>query len=377
MLRDSLLPEGAGRHVEQVEIVFAGEISSDRVIPAWRETVARTEALRINFATGAGETALLGPIDFLRIEEVLPDSWPSWLDADRMRPLLIPDDVPWRAVYWPLSGHLIWTFHHALLDGRSVARVLRGFLERVAGGTAEDLALAKWSEPTPAALALAQDIFRESFVDLEPSEFASNTETSSAGQALCCLGNDFAARLEMMATTMDLTTATLLTWAWGQALAEASNADAVMVEQVRAGIPQHGTAGFTMITLPIMIHRTGGASVRENLREFRTHLLALRAIETVSPSDFPPGIFPDMDRPGGSVIMVEHGTLRQMTGKVAQEKWIESLVLHEAKGESLTATAHILPDLQLEVEGPGRHRLLVKWAGVLKKLLSPGRELQP
>jgi hypothetical protein len=62
--------------------------------------------------------------------------------------------------------------------------------------------------------------------------------------------------------------------------------------------------------------------------------------------------------------MVERGTLSHLTGV----DFVESLMLHEAKGESLTATAHVLPDLRLEVEGPGRHDLLQRWIGVLERL---------
>jgi hypothetical protein len=64
------------------------------------------------------------------------------------------------------------------------------------------------------------------------------------------------------------------------------------------------------------------------------------------------------------MIMVERGTLRHMAGG----ELVESLVLHEAKGKALMATAHVLPDLRLEVEGPGRHDLLRGWVRVLERL---------
>jgi hypothetical protein len=54
---------------------------------------------------------------------------------------------------------------------------------------------------------------------------------------------------------------------------------------------------------------------------------------------------------------------------------VESIQLHENRGESLMATAHILPDLRLEVEGPGRHGLLGAWIRVLEGLVLPRRTL--
>jgi hypothetical protein len=262
-------------------------------------------------------------------------------------------------VYWPEEGRFIWTFHHALLDGRSITRVLRDFLERLAGGNPEPLAVAEWRAPTAESLALAERIFRDGVVRPKEMDFLAE----AAGPAVRCLGNDFARRLESLEAAMEVTAATLLIWAWGQALVEISGAGAVVVEQLRAGAPQPGTAGFTMNTLPVPIRRAGD-NVARSLREFRARLLALRAIESVSPEDFAPGVFPDMDGRSISMIMVERGTLRHMAGG----ELVESLVLHEAKGKALMATAHVLPDLRLEVEGPGRHDLLRGWVRVLERL---------
>jgi hypothetical protein len=144
---------------------------------------------------------------------------------------------------------------------------------------------------------------------------------------------------------------------------EFSGADAVIVEQLRAGAPQPGTAGFTMNTLPVTVRRAG-ADVAGSLREFRARLLALRDIESVAPEDFAPGVFPDTNGLSSSVIMVERGTPRHLVGR----DFVESLVLHEATGETLMATAHVLPDFRLEVEGRGRHDLLRGWVCVLERL---------
>ena len=358
MLRDSLAEAGAGHHVEQVEILFARGPILGRVAAAWVETVARTAALRVAFVMDDGHAVgreFVTPQNFLNSSEPLPISWEIWRNADRCRPLLAPHEVPWRAVYWPEDGRFIWTFHHALLDGRSISRVLQNFLERLAGGNPEPLAIAEWTAPTAKSLALAEQIFRNEAV---PS-IEMNLPDEAVESAVCCMGNDFARRLESMAVTAP----TILIWAWGQALMEVSGADAVMVEQLRAGAPQPGTAGFTMHTLPVTVRRAG-ADVARDLREFRAWLLALRAIEAVSAEDFAAGVFPDSSGISSSLIMVERGTLSHLAGV----DFVESLVLHEAKGESLTATAHVLPDLRLEVEGPGRHDLLQRWIGVLERL---------
>jgi hypothetical protein len=143
MLRDSLASPGAGCHVEQVEIRFSGQVDAARVASAWRETVARTEVLELAFRIDGGipggwESAT--PAELSKCDGPLPDSWDGWLQTDRHQPLLFPGTVPWRVMFWPGDMRLVWTFHHALLDGRSIARILHGFLKRVAGGAAEPLA---------------------------------------------------------------------------------------------------------------------------------------------------------------------------------------------------------------------------------------------
>lgn len=366
MLRDSLSAPHAGHHVEQVEIRFADGVAGGRVVPAWAETVARTEALRVAFVVSNGvarSREFVNPANLVSQEESLPASWEIWLESDRCRPLLLPGAVPWRARYWRDDRRFIWTFHHALLDGRSIARILKEFLSRLNGANVEPLTISEWREPSPEALATAERMFRENRVD--PWPVAMPLEKEEGGAAVRCMGIDFATRLESRARALDVTAATVLTWAWGQALAQAAGVGAVLVEQLRAGAPQEGTAGFTMNTLPVVIHRAADGEAEKSLREFRARLLELRGIESVSPEDFPPGVFPDMDGPSASVVMIDRGTLLQQIGHT---ELVESLVLHEAKGETLMATAYLVPDLRLEVEGPGRHRLLAGWIRELERL---------
>ncbi len=364
MLWDSLADDGAGHHVEQVELVLVPGLTGERVAAAWAATVARTAALRTAFLTTNGQPTGLEsvePMEFLDETQPVPPSWESWLESDRRRALLAPHEVPWRAVYWHAARRFIWTFHHALLDGRSIARVLRGFMARLDGGDAEDLAISQWRGPSPAMVAVADRMFREMTVIPEPVPVTTPAEPD--GPAATYPGRDFALGLDSLAATHEVTTATILTWAWGQALAEASGTSAVLVEQLRAGAPQPGTAGFTMNTLPVVIHHASDGEAAPGLLELQERLRTLREIESVSADDFPSGVFPNMDQPGSSVIMVERATLRHAVGG----DQVESLVLHEARGETLMATAYLLPDLRLEVEGPGRHRLLERWVGVLER----------
>ncbi|MEO5914632.1 MAG: hypothetical protein ABIS50_10395 [Luteolibacter sp.] len=367
MLRDSFHAPREGYHVEQVEIVLARDFPPARITAAWEETVTVSEALRTTFDFKNGiptgfHTALVFPA--MEVSAELPASWEDWRESDRCRPLLFPEVVPWRIVYWPHKRKLVWTFHHVLLDGRSITRILRGFLARLAGNSAEALPLSRWQAPSAESVAIAAGIFHESARLLGVADFKIRDHPSCPRPAVRRLGNEFAKSLHARATEIETTAATLVIWAWGQAMAEFSGADAVLIEQVRAGAPQPGTAGFTMNLLPLVVRRSG----IEALPDFHRDLLALRRIESVSFNDFAADIYPDVDAPGTSMIMVEHGTLQHAVG---ESELTESIVLHERKGESLMATAHLLPDLRLEVEGPKRHDLLAAWIEQLERGIDP------
>ncbi|MES2439132.1 MAG: hypothetical protein V4584_08690 [Verrucomicrobiota bacterium] len=365
MLGDSLAAaEDAGHHVEQVEIRFAEGVDGGRVISAWAGTVSQTEVLRTAFLIEAGHPVgweSVMPGELLKVEEAVPSAWESWLAEDRRRPLLAPHQVPWRAIFWPGESRFVWTFHHALLDGRSITRILRGFMKRVKGGSSDSLEIPKWRPPSPAMISLGGEMLRRTFSgEEEGSASRPSPDLRPGDPAVRCLGRRFLLHLEALAESMEVTIATLLIWAWGQALAESSGKSSMVVEQVRAGAPQDGTAGFTMNLLPVRIRRGGP----ETLRELRDQLMALRQIESLSADAVSPGVFPEVTGPWCSVVMIERGTLHHLLGA---PDFVESVALHERKGESLMATAHVLPDLRLEVEGPGRHGLLEAWIGILDR----------
>jgi hypothetical protein len=364
MLRDTLVAPSAGQHVEQVEISFNKGVEHERIIRAWHETVALTEVLRIGFVIEQGDPVgwewLTGG-EIFETMEPLSEPWEAWLERDRRCSLLAAEKVPWRVKYWAGERSFLWTLHHALLDGRSLTRVVQTFLQQLDGGQAEEWRLSRWQPPSDLVISTATEMFRQTFAGHEEPQTAGPLECQMDSVAECVLGVDFAQHLAVIAGKAEVSAATLVIWAWGQALLQASGSKSVVVEQVRAGAPQAGTAGFTMNLLPVLI-RSGGAA---SLRQLRAQLLDLRRIESVSEQDFPPGVFPNVCAPWSSVIMVEHTAFSEAADCTA---WVKSRSLHESRGESLTASAQLMPDCRLQVEGPGRSALLDGWLAVLKRL---------
>lgn len=366
MLRDSLAAEDEGSHVEQVEIIFRNNDPGEQVAAAWDTTAACTEALQMVFMIEHGEPVAWRKTSYtnnLIWNEQAPASWKNWLAEDRLRPLLVPNALPWRVTYWPNERRLIWTFHHALLDGRSIARILYRFLKCLHDGKAPDhLPITTWLQPDAQTRAKAKQFFSDEFAGLNQIEPASSPQFYAGKKAVRCLGSDFAARLETYADSLEVSAATILTWSWGQVIAHASGTDAAVVEQVRCGSPQVGKAGFSMNTLPLAIWRATADPVGRQLQKFRAHLLAMRGIEAIAPYDLPPNVHALTNLPWSSMIMVERGTLNHIADPCG---CTESITLCEFPGETLTATAYLRPDLRLEVEGCENQRLLDAWEKLL------------
>jgi amino acid adenylation domain-containing protein len=349
----------AGAEVEQLVAVFREDLEPDRVARAWAATVAETAALRRGLDSGG-----LVPREaetLLRIEaESVPADFEGWLRADRLRDFPREDGLPWRAIYWPGSRRWVWTFHHALLDGRSLARIVAGFLRRLRGLAGDPLALAEWQPAGVATREAAARYFGELFQDVEPAR--PDFGGSGRARAARCLGAATADALDRAAERAGVSAATIVTWAWGQAQARASGVEAIVLGQVRAGRPEPGTAGFSMNTLPLLLRRADAGPVVDEWCALRRQMLALRDFETLAAEELPaPAAW-------SAVVMVERGTLLAMLGEDAAG--LESLELHEQPSGELNASAYLRPDLRLEVETElgtaAADALLEHWAAVVE-----------
>lgn len=354
-----------GAEMEQAVLVFRGDVTAGRIEEAWAATVAATAAL----GHGLSEEGWIPGCQARAIRWMAeePASFEAWLEEDRLRGF--PDDggVPWRVTCWPAARRWVWSFPHALLDGRSVARVLRGFLRRLAGGGAEALPLAAWQPADEREKEAAAEFFLKAYEGVEPA--AVNFGESGRARAVIHLGTAAADALDAAARASGTTPATVVTWAWGQVLARAAGVEALALGQVRAGAPVTGRAGFTMNTLPLVIRRMRHGPAADGWRALRREMLALRAFERLAPEELPAAVFPENDAPWSGLIMVERGTAMQLLGDDGAAL-LEAMELRERPSGPLTASAYLRPDLRLEVEtdagAQAAECLLDHWAVVLR-----------
>jgi hypothetical protein len=368
MLRDSWRAVPTDQSIEQLEIEFIDDISSEEIANAWTDIVAQTAALKMAFFVendyiiGWREVSEIGSIQTI-LHPI--GTYSEWLAKDRNSLLLQSGKVPWHIHFLPNERRWIWTFHHALLDGRSISKIIIQFLMRLLHGTAPSLlALSSWVPQSVEEITYARNILTREFHKIIPPVTVSFSPAS--GKTLCTLGSLAANNLDQLSDLWGVTASTILTWSWGQAVMRASRGAFAIVEQLRCGAPQAATAGFTMNTIPFVIQRASIDPMEHQLLRFSQKLLELRSIETTSPDNLPREVLELTKGSWSSVIMTDHATLDHQVSSFPK---VKSIALHEYASESLTAAAWKSPNLHLEVEGPENHKLVHYWAEEITALL--------
>jgi len=143
MVFHGLLGEGTGVDIEQIVCTARGGLDEPALIAAFGEVVSRHAILRTRFSHDDGgrpvqevvETVEI-PVERLDLTDVDPSERPrrfaAALRADRSRGIDLGHAPAMRLliVNWSENEHrVVWTFHHALLDGRSFPLVLREVFE--------------------------------------------------------------------------------------------------------------------------------------------------------------------------------------------------------------------------------------------------------
>jgi hypothetical protein len=144
-----------GAYVQQVEIAFPTTVNPARIAPAFSELFPRFPALCQEFSQNPDGTVAVTLAETPRLtvhEETQPppigDAWSALLAADRIVPV-----SGHRLRWWPDARRVLWTFSHALLDGRSTAEIVRAWVDEVVENpSAKRLDWQPW-QPIPAEAA--------------------------------------------------------------------------------------------------------------------------------------------------------------------------------------------------------------------------------
>ncbi|HZI58071.1 MAG TPA: amino acid adenylation domain-containing protein, partial [Verrucomicrobiae bacterium] len=311
MLFHAIGESGSGVDIEQIVCQLDEPLNTVAMLRAWELIASRHTILRTAFAwEGVAE-----PLQQVCESVTIPSEIIDWRSADdaeqaaRWRRLLTSDrrqgfDLS-RAPLMRLhivqlgetSCRMLWTFHHALLDGRSFPIVLREVFAAYTAfrdGVQEGPQLAarkpyydyiEWLRAQD--LAQAEQFFREKLNGFRaPTAIPSSApgDASIWGVAQCRLSEASTQKLSAFAQSAGVTVSTLLQGAWTLLLHHHSGEEDIVFGATRAGRAStlndaDAPVGLFINTLPMRIAVRPDAPVGDWLREIRKQHVALRPYE--------------------------------------------------------------------------------------------------
>jgi amino acid adenylation domain-containing protein len=304
MVYHHLLDPAGGDDIEQAVFGIGGPLDADRLRHAWEAVAARHDALRTGLCAGEGGD----PVAEVWAEAALPfvvddrsavppaarDACVAELvRAERSRGFRL-DVPPLQRVrlvrFGAESFTLIWTNHHAILDGAARRIVLREIVACYAGQTPRGPAV----PPAPFARrergsAAAPAFWRAYLTGVaaptplplpQPGGEAAGSPDRMAVATLV-LDAATAVALRALATDAGVTTTVIVQAAWAVLLARhAANPDVVfgVVRSCRRG-PDADVVGLLVNTLPLRIAVRDDAELVPWLRDAGARWTALREVE--------------------------------------------------------------------------------------------------
>jgi amino acid adenylation domain-containing protein len=374
-------PPRSGRYIEQVAMDLGEALDTARFLDAWNAVVHRHDALRIHFSFQPEiaqhlQDAIELPVSELNWEDKAPEAqdsdWEALLAADRARGFDLTRPPLHRLTLVRL-GHAryrsLWTVHHALLDGRSMALVVREVFT-LYDAFVRDAQVSLLPAPAFAEHArrnasldprAARDFWRERFRGFsEPNrlpvreapgdadEFQYETESLE-------LTLPKTRALAEFAQAQSITVHTLLKGAWALTLGRHSGRNDVVfgvTKSVRHHITNADAAvGLYINTLPVRVQLDEALAVGDWLRRVRDEWVALRPHELTPANwiatacDVPPGV-----ALYETYLVYERDTFDAQVHAGVSGPVSRNFTLHERTPSPLTLAAYGGSSLTLAIE---------------------------
>ena len=311
MLFHAIAEPGSGVDIEQIVCQLDERLNTSAMLRAWQLIASRHTILRTAFVWEGISEPLQQVYDSVQVPTDLIDwrsanavdqesRWNQLLAADRMQGFELSRAPLMRLHIVQLgesSYRLLWTFHHALLDGRSFPIVLREVFTAYAAfrdGVEDGPQLParkpyrdyiEWLRTLD--LAQAESFFRESLKGFRAPTPLPSSDPGDAiawGVTKCQLSEELTSKLNAFAQTVGVTVNTLLQGAWALLLHHHSGEKDIVFGATRAGRAStlsdaDAPVGLFINTLPMRIYVRPEASVGDWLREIRQQHLELRPYE--------------------------------------------------------------------------------------------------
>ncbi len=326
MLFETIALRRPWTNLQQIVCRLDHDLDVDRLAAAWAAAQDRHPVLRSRFdwrrgdeprqlIGEAGDPATVVPLAVEDWSDVDEPEAPlrTWLADDRRRGV-DPEQAPvqrLQAIH--LGGRravLVWTFHHALLDGRSFTRVLEDVFDHYDTGSMSEPGLeAPFARHAQAMAERLLEPERDYFAQLlkgvqGPTELPIERAVVSAEPAPHATIEQHVspadtAALRSLASATDTTLYTCLLGAWSVLLSRYARTNDVVFGSTRSGrhLIEHtaDTAGCLINTVPTRVDASAERTVADHLRAIRADQVAVRPFEQAALVDatssipLPPG----------------------------------------------------------------------------------------
>ncbi|VDC19066.1 Surfactin synthase subunit 3 [Pseudogemmobacter humi] len=376
MIFESTLAGRPHLNLEQIVVHLGGPCDAAAMRVAWQRAVDRHPALRM-VTDWSGEA---GPrqrvLEDVRLEpdeiDLSPSALEAWLEADRAQGADSPAWPNWRLRLirlGPVQSALVWTFPHAMLDGRSFTIVLdqvfRDYDALAAGAALPDHPAA----PDPAAHyhAVAREPAAVEFFarHLDGFEVANEIAPEAAGTERLAapgkpvlearLSGDVTRALTLRAAAAGATLNTALNAAWGLMLARLSGRGLAVFGITRAG--RHLTAesarmvGCLINTLPLAVRIAPDLTLDALLAQVRADQIAMRSREHCALTDIRAGLGLSGHQPlFDTMVVYERATLAGRLAALGGAWAGRRVALHEEGALPVTLAAYGEDSLLLRLE---------------------------
>ena len=317
MLFESLYAPHSGVNIEQIVGTLRHALDVSAFQQAWNKVITRHAILRTSFRW----EGLKAPVQEVRREAAMPFEAGDWsrfseseravkleeyLQADRRRGFDLAEAPLMRLALFACGENdfqFVWSFHHALLDGRSFAAVLGEVFDfHGAIRQGRELHLAQplsfgqfidWLQQQDSSR--SEDFWREKLKGFRAPtplmvERPMGRETggpASYGEESVRLSGETTRALWDLAASQGLGRSTIVQGAWALLLSRYSGEEDVMFGVIRSGRQTAMAGGDEMVgifinTLPTRVRVAPGAPVAEWLKELREQQNLMRAHEHAS-----------------------------------------------------------------------------------------------
>jgi amino acid adenylation domain-containing protein len=346
LIYESVLVDRPWINLEQIVCRLNDEpIDRDALRDAWASLAARHEALRCVFRWQGLDQPMqfvlknppivLNEVDLSTQDPKTQDqTLAEFLKADRDRGVDLTTAPGWHLTWFRLGARksvLVWTLHHAIMDGGSWKRVLRevfdGYTHGIATAdpTTAPLSGASFgsycTELATLATAQAKAYFQNALAGFDAANHVDlgkrpNAESSRKKLIDVRLPVEFGQALAQKAEDTETTVATLVLAAWGLVVARGSNRADAVIGVVRSGRymvkDTAQTAGCLINTLPTRVKTAPELTIDGLLKSVRADQITLRPFEHASLADL--GTWTEV--PAGNAlfetsVMFDRGTLHQ------------------------------------------------------------------